>query len=42
MRQRDEERRPHWMSPDDRRELRRDIREHGREVYRQRERGPGK
>ena len=38
MRQRDTEHRPNWMSPDDRRELRRDIREYGRDVYRERER----
>jgi hypothetical protein len=33
-RQRDMERRQQWMSPDDRRDLRRDIRDHGRDVYR--------
>jgi hypothetical protein len=33
-RQRDMERRQQHMSPDDRRDLRRDIRDHGRDVYR--------
>jgi hypothetical protein len=32
-RQREMERRQQWMSPEDRRDLRRDIRDHGRDVY---------
>jgi hypothetical protein len=32
-RQRESERRQQWMTPDDRRDLRRDIRDHGRDVY---------
>ena len=38
MREREDMRRgPHDMSPEDRRQLRRDIRDHGREVYRDRD-----